>query len=145
MAEYFPRLLEKYQMRGQWKFVGILTPKQMTAFYQNLDVLVVPSLNSTETFGLVQIEAMINGVPTVASNLPGVRQPVKMTGMGEIIPIGDASALAEALSHIFSDPDRYRSDPIAIRKRFDPQTNAVNYEALYQEVLESLQPKSTKN
>jgi glycogen synthase len=56
----------------------------MSALYPNLDVLTVPSLNSTEAFGLVQIEAMMNGVPCVASALPGVRQPVSMHGMGRI-------------------------------------------------------------
>jgi hypothetical protein len=36
--------------------------------------------------GLVQIEAMRNGVPMTAS--PGVRQPVTMTGMGEVTQVG---------------------------------------------------------
>ncbi len=42
----------------------------------------------------VVFEAMMNGVPCVASGLPGVRQPVTMTGMGEIVPIADAERLA---------------------------------------------------
>jgi len=67
-------------------------------------VLVIPSLNSTEAFGLVQIEAMINGVPSIASNLPGVRQPVQMHGMGRVTPIGSSSALAEALIEVLSHP-----------------------------------------
>ncbi len=139
---YLERLLpiiKKYQARGQWKFVGNLSLEEIAAFYPNLDVLVVPSLNSTETFGLVQIEAMMNGVPTVASNLPGVRQPPQMTGMGEVVPIGDAPALAEALLKIFDHPGIYAGDPAAVAEKFDPQTNAAAYEALYQELLIKLQ------
>ena len=71
---------------------------EMAKFYPNIDLLVLPSLNSTEAFGLVQIEAMMNGVPCVASNLPGVRQPVWTHHMGRIIPIGDSKALAERRS-----------------------------------------------
>ncbi|RLD09768.1 MAG: glycosyltransferase family 1 protein [Chloroflexota bacterium] len=134
---YFERLfptIQKYQARGQWKFLDVLAPARMAAFYSNLDVLVVPSLNSTETFGLVQIEAMMNGTPTVASNLPGVRQPPQMTGMGKVIPIGDADALAEALIEIFAHPEQYQGDAEAIARQFSPQTNALAYVDVYREL-----------
>jgi len=137
---YLERLLpaiEKYETRSQWKFVGNLSMQEMAAFYPNLNVLVVPSLNSTETFGLVQIEAMMSGVPTVASDLPGVRQPPQITGMGEVVPIGDAAALADAVLKIFDYPERYAGDPGAIAQQFDPQTNAAAYEKLYTELLDS--------
>lgn len=104
-----PRIHE-YEAAGHWKFLGVLSPAQMTAFYPNLDVLVVPSLNSTEAFGLVQIEAMLHNVPCVASALPGVRQPVKMHNMGKVVPIGDSNALADALLAIFADKEKFRCD-----------------------------------
>jgi glycosyltransferase involved in cell wall biosynthesis len=134
---YLERLLptiQDYQAIGQWKFVGNLSLEEIAAFYPNLDVLVVPSLNSTETFGLVQIEAMMNGVPTVASDLPGVRQPPQMTGMGEVVPVGDAGALAEAILKIFDHPSDYASDPAAISRQFDPDNNAAMYEGVYKEL-----------
>ena len=77
-----PRI-KKYEEGGYWKFLGNLSQLQLAAFYPNLDVLVVPSLNSTEAFGLVQVEAMMNNVPCVASALPGVRRPVQMHRDGE--------------------------------------------------------------
>jgi len=139
--EYFERLkpiIEDYRSKGQWEFLGNLSPAQIAAFYPNLDVLVVPSLNSTETFGLVQIEAMINGTPSIASNLPGVRQPVIMTGMGEVVPIGDADALADAIIKIFTTPENYAGDPPAVERQFSPFANAAAYEDLYQELLDEL-------
>jgi len=138
---YLERLLpmiKRYQDAGQWSFLGNLSLEEIAAFYPNLDVLVVPSLNSTETFGLVQIEAMINGCPTVASNLPGVRQPPIMTGMGEVVPIGDADALADAILRIFDHPENYEGDRAAISQQFDPQTNAAGYEDVYRKVQEAL-------
>lgn len=138
---YFERLkgrIEEYQSRGQWEFLGILRPDEMAAFYRSLDVLVVPSLNSTETFGLVQIEAMMEGTPTVASNLPGVRVPPTMTGMGEVIPIGDAQALAEKIINVVTHPERYQGNPREIREIFDPLHNAEQYEELYLDLLEEL-------
>jgi glycosyltransferase involved in cell wall biosynthesis len=131
---YYQRLsplIEAYQAKGNWKFVGSLTPQQIAAYYPNLDLHVLPSLNSTEAFGLVQIEAMINGVPSLASNLPGVRQPVKLHEMGKIIPIGDSSALAEAALDILGHPQDFRKDPAPILERYCPDTIAAEYENLF--------------
>lgn len=139
--EYYQRLkptIDAYRESGHWKFLGVLSPEEMASFYRNLDVLVVPSLNSTETFGLVQIEAMMNGTPSIASNLPGVRQPPRMTGMGEVVPIGDPGALADALIKIFEQPDRYCGNPGEVADRFDPLDNARAYLEIYRNIAEEL-------
>ena len=143
--EYINRLtpaLDAYQAQGHWEFLGVLTPQEMAAFYPNLDALVVPSLNSTEAFGLVQIEAMMNRTPAVASALPGVRQPVKMTGMGEVVPIGDSAALAEALIKIFKNPGAYQGDQEDIRRRFNPDTIAAAYESLFARLQKEIEGSS---
>jgi glycosyltransferase involved in cell wall biosynthesis len=131
--EYYARLssrIEAYQAKGNWEFLGSLDPEQMAAFYPNLDVLVLPSLNSTEAFGLVQIEAMMNGVPCVASGLPGVRQPVLLHGMGKIFPIGNSKALAEAVIEILSHKSEFVNNktPFTI---YEPDNIAVEYEKVF--------------
>jgi glycosyltransferase involved in cell wall biosynthesis len=131
---YFDRLyprIKAYQEKGGWRFLGVLDQQEMAAFYSCLDLLVVPSLNSTETFGLVQIEAMIRGTPSIASNLPGVRVPPQLTGMGEVVPIGDSTALADAALKILTSPAAYRGDPPHVAEVFDPLSNARAYEKLY--------------
>ncbi len=138
---YFNRLypmIQAYEAKGQWKFLGNLNPQEMAAFYPNLDTLVVPSLNSTESFGLVQIEAMINGAPCVASELPGVRQPVLQHGMGKVIPIGDSSALAQAIIEIAKNKEAYITNPRAIMAQYAPGATAAAYEDLFVTLLESM-------
>ena len=129
-----PRIRE-YEMAGHWTFLGNLDPVEMAAYYPNLDVLTVPSLNSTEAFGLVQIEAMMNGVPCVPSALPGVRQPVTMHGMGRVARIGDADDLAACLIEVLDKPDKYRGDLEAIRKAYNPDLIAAGYEKLFERLL----------
>jgi len=129
-----PRI-KKYDEMGCWKFLGNLNQKQLAAFYPNIDVLVVPSLNSTEAFGLVQVEAMMNNVPCVASALPGVRRPVQMHNMGKVVPIGDSSALAEALLAIFADKGKYCCNPAALTRMYDPDTVADEYVKLFEQLL----------
>ncbi len=129
-----PRIRE-YERSGHWTFLGNLNPVEMSSFYPNLDVLVVPSLNSTEAFGLVQIEAMLNGVPAVASALPGVRMPVQMHGTGCVAKIGDPASLAESVIKVLDEPEKYRGDIAAIRKAYDPDSTAAEYETLFESLL----------
>jgi glycosyltransferase involved in cell wall biosynthesis len=133
-ARLFPRI-EDYIKEGHWKWMEVLDQKQMAAFYPNLDVITVPSLNSTESFGLVQIEAMMNGVPVAASNLPGVRQPVKMTGMGEVFEIGDSRMLADKICAILRNKQKYIKDPKWIIEHFSPDTVASVYEKLFEDLI----------
>lgn len=131
---YFDRLYPKireYEGSGHWTFLGNLSPIELSAVYPNLDVLTVPSLNSTEAFGLVQIEAMMNGVPSVPSALPGVRQPVSMHGMGRVSKIGDSADLAESILDVLNEPEKYQGDINAIKKSYNPDSIAVEYEKLF--------------
>jgi glycosyltransferase involved in cell wall biosynthesis len=133
-ARLFPRI-NQYIQEGHWQWLGVLNQTQMAAFYPNLDVITVPSLNSTESFGLVQIEAMMNNVPVVASNLPGVRQPVKMTGMGEIFQIGDSVDLGEQICKVLRNKSDYHVDHNWLVNHFAPDTVAQVYETQFLELL----------
>ncbi len=135
---YYDRLMPRiraYEAQGHWSFLGNLDPVEMAAYYPNLDVLTVPSLNSTEAFGLVQIEAMMNSVPCVPSALPGVRQPVTMHGMGRVAKIGDAASLAESILEVLDEPKKFRGDVEAIKKSYDPDSIAQEYEKLFERLL----------
>jgi len=135
---YFDRLsprIREYENSGHWKFLGNLDPVQLAALYPNLDVLTVPSLNSTEAFGLVQIEAMMNGVPCVPSALPGVRQPVTMHGMGRVSKIGDSADLAESILEVLNNPHKFKGDIEAIKKTYNPDSVAQRYENLFAKLM----------
>jgi glycosyltransferase involved in cell wall biosynthesis len=126
-------LVEQY--KEHWTFLGVLNPHEMTTFFHNCDVTVLPSLNSTESFGLVQVEGMLCGAPSIASALPGVRQPVTMTGMGEVVPIGDSAALAEAVIRVLADRSKYLRPRAEIEALFSTARTAELYERLFEELL----------
>jgi glycosyltransferase involved in cell wall biosynthesis len=135
--KYALKLQPMIQALGErWTFLGILSPAELAAFYRLCEVTVLPSTNSTESFGIVQLESMSCGTPVVATNLPGVRMPVKMTGMGHLVPPANAHALAQGISEVLDHPERYGGDVNEVIKRFSPQHIAEEYEAVFQRVID---------
>jgi glycosyltransferase involved in cell wall biosynthesis len=135
-AEYARRLQPHFDALGPaWTFTGSLRGPELAAFFASLDVHVLPSLNSTESFGLVQVEAMLCGTPCVCSDLPGVRVSVRETGMGEVAPIGDAAALAGAIERVIANRTRYVRPRSEISARYSTERSVVAYTGLYEELL----------
>ncbi len=129
---YRARLEPEIEALGdRWEFLGTLGPDELPAFYASLDVLLMTSVNSTESFGLVQVEAMLCGTPVVATNLPGVRQPVTVTGMGEIVAIADSASLAGGIVMVLSNPGDYLKTREEIERLFDLRVTVAAYERLF--------------
>jgi glycosyltransferase involved in cell wall biosynthesis len=123
-----------HQYRDRWTFLGNLSQHELAAFYPNCTVHVLPSLNSTESFGMVQVEGMLCGTPSIASALPGVRQVVYQTGMGEVVPIGDSAGLGEAIVRVIRNRAQYTRPREEIAHRFNTERTATEYEALFAEL-----------
>lgn len=131
--DYRARLEPKIRELGNhWQFLGTLGPEELPAFYGSLDALLMTSINSTESFGLVQVEAMLCGTPVVATNLPGVRQPVRITGMGEIIDIGSSYSLAKGILKVLENRQAYVRPREEIAAHYDIDVTVTAYESLFE-------------
>jgi glycosyltransferase involved in cell wall biosynthesis len=128
-------LFERY--RDHWTFVGVLEPEEMAAFYASCDVVVLPSWNATESFGLVQVEAMLCGTPVVASDLPGVRVPTQTTGMGLTFPPRDSRALAQAILRVLAERPAFCRPREWVAQHYNTERTAAAYEALFEELRAS--------
>ena len=98
---------------------GAVSDAALSAAWPLADVCVVPSL-SNESFGLVALEALAHGIPVVASGIRGYSDWLAGTGVGELVPPGDADALAQAVYSLTVYPERYltcvaRTRPLAER------------------------------
>ena len=78
---------------------------------------------------------MLCGTPSIASNLPGVRQPPQMTGMGEFVSIGDSGALAEAIIRVIQQPGSYARPRSEIEGIFSLERTVTGYEELFKTLM----------
>lgn len=123
-------LLDRY--KKYVTLLGPIAPMDMAAFYRLIDVLVLPSVENIESFGFVQVEAMLSGVPVVASNMPGVRIPIKVTGMGEIVTIKDSKELAEKIALVLKRRKGYSTEGKKAKELFDYQNTISFYQKLFE-------------
>lgn len=112
--------------------LGQLSDDDLARFYAAIDVLVLPSTDWTESFGMVQIEAMLHGTPVVASDLPGVSEPVTVTGGGLLAQPGNVNDLAVAIAEILSVPERFRPNQHVLTERYSLESVADDWEAVYE-------------
>ena len=103
-------LLKKYKIKSL--FLGNLRSDNLAAFYKSIDILALPSINQTEAFGMVQAEAMMNGTPVIASNLPGVRMPIKLTRMGVITEPKNAKQISRTILSILEKKYKFANDKL---------------------------------
>lgn len=69
------------------------------------DVMLLPS--EKESFGLVALEAMACGVPTVSSDAGGLPELIKHGVTGYTAPVGDTDAMAAYVRKLLTDPVLY--------------------------------------
>jgi glycosyltransferase involved in cell wall biosynthesis len=109
--------------------------------YARCDVVFVPSLR--ESYCRVVVEAMANGVPVVASDLPPIREMMGPDQPGFLYPVGDADAAVDLLRRLVDDEALRAELGAAGRARagaFAPRRQARQLEALYG--LDGTEPRS---
>lgn len=79
------------------RLLGRISNQELIEFYSKIDVLLLPSTNRFEAFGMVQMEAMTFGATVVTSDMPGVRETVRKTKIGQLCEPGSGRSLAEAI------------------------------------------------
>lgn len=121
--------------------VAFHPPKPARAAFSMAHNLVVPS--RAESMPYVVLEAIAAQMPIVATKVGGVPE-IFGPRSGELVPPGDAAALADAIEILLADPVAAARDAAArrnwLRPRFHIATMQGEVERLYREILASKQP-----
>ncbi|MCM3627488.1 N-acetyl-alpha-D-glucosaminyl L-malate synthase BshA [Paenibacillus glycanilyticus] len=101
------------------------------------DLLLLPS--EKESFGLVALEAMACGVPTIGSNAGGIPELVTHGETGYLCPIGDVEGMAAYATKLLKDEKLHQSFREACLFRahheFCNDVITTQYEKIYYRVL----------
>lgn len=111
---------------------------EIEKYFRSADVFALPSVR--EAMPMALLEAMSCGLPCVASRLPDATDVMMTDGEnGRLVPPGDVSALAAALSAVIADPvDAARLGATArrtIEERYGVERAAEDWLAAYRHVL----------
>jgi glycosyltransferase involved in cell wall biosynthesis len=109
----------------------------MPALLSSFTVFV--SAARSEPFGLNIVEAMLTGLPVVATASEGASEIINDGLNGKLVAVDDAEALAEAINDLLDDPlERSRlgrNAMLAAREHFSLARMAADTEQVYREVL----------
>lgn len=137
LKEKFERQAERLGIQRQVTFKGGVP--ETAAYYREADVHVLPSINSNEAFGIVTLEAMASGIPSIVTSLPGVRTVVVNGKTGWHVAPNVVTELQAAMQSAIDNPDERWNRGSAARKRAEEvyATNklAKKLEALYEEIV----------
>jgi len=115
------------------RFLGWLDDP--TATLATFDLFVLPSRN--EAFPLTIVEAMLAGVPVVATDVGSVSEAVIHDETGWLVPEGDVDALASTLTAALADDEARRMVADRARKRSQLQFTDAAMADRYCEMWES--------
>jgi len=105
MRRELEELSEKLGINDYVNFAGFIPENLKPLYYNSADVFCLPSIMTSESFGIVNLEAMVCSVPVVASKIGGVPDVVKDRENGLLIPPKDPDALADAIIYLLENED----------------------------------------
>ena len=105
-------LVSKLGLKDRFTFSGWSDDiKQLIA---DFDVFV--SASRSESFGYAIADAMLSGVPVVATETEGAKEIISDPSFGTVVPIDSSDAMAEAIIGLLQEKNRRGGMALAARK-----------------------------
>jgi len=115
----FESLAASLGISARVHFLGSVKNEELPGVYRAADLHVLPSTEVAEAFGLVTLEAAASGLPSIVSDLPGVRHVIEDGVTGAVVFVGDIESLQEALSGFISNKAKCQEFGQNARKRVE--------------------------
>lgn len=115
------KLISSLNLTEFVSFLGMVAHEKMNELYDSNDALLFPS-SIDEGFGLVIIEAMARGLPTIVTNHGGPKEIVTHMENGLVFGPGDSDSLTQEVRRLFKYPDllcKIRANAVkTVREKF---------------------------
>lgn len=102
---HLEKLIAKLGIGQRVRLLGALSDHEVRQLFRSADIFCLSSLERTEAFGMVLLEAMAAGTPIIASDIPGsgVGWVLQGNKTAVLVPPGDAAALSRAILKMSMD------------------------------------------
>jgi len=124
-------------------FLGKVSDEKLKYCYQICDLFVLPSVESSEAFGIVQMEAMAYGKPVINTNLPTGVPYVSVDGeTGITVPPKDSKALVEAINEILKNKElssKFSKNALRrVREKFSREKMLESIYSIYEDLRDKI-------
>jgi glycosyltransferase involved in cell wall biosynthesis len=110
--------IQELNLGAQLSFLGVMVGDEKYAAFRRADVFCFPTFFSNESFGVVLVEAMAFGLPTVSTRWRGIPSVIDDGKTGFIVDPHDPAAVADRLSRLAADGELRTQMGDAGRERF---------------------------
>ncbi|MBT3864773.1 glycosyltransferase family 4 protein [Candidatus Peregrinibacteria bacterium] len=132
--EVLEKLIQKRNLQDHVELIG--RHSQIPQLMKSADIFVLPSIR--EAFGLVNLEAMLSGLPVIATRTGGIPEIVIDGKNGLLVPPENPEKLAEAIKKLITSrtlrKQLSKNNPSYVEKIFNTQKMAKAYEKIYKEI-----------
>ena len=134
----FKDFVQNHQLEEIVEFTGPLYDGNKWKAYAGANIFCFPTHYSAESFGLVAVEAMMFGLPVVATNWRGLPDIVSDGETGFLVPPKDSTAIANRLNLLIENPDLRAKLGTAGRRRYEEKFTIEKFRCRMEEILSSL-------
>ncbi|MCM3163077.1 N-acetyl-alpha-D-glucosaminyl L-malate synthase BshA [Metabacillus litoralis] len=132
---FVSRLVRELGLSGEVLFLG--KQDSLEDLYSISDLILL--LSEKESFGLVLLEAMACGVPSIGTNAGGIPEVIKEGETGYICEVGDIDTVAFHAIHLLSNSELHKSmsenAKNSATQLFHSDKIVSQYESIYYELL----------
>lgn len=139
-GSYLPDLQQQIDVEGAGDIVrlaGFVSDEELRATLHRAGCAVIPSLY--EPFGIVALEAMAAGAPTVVARTGGLAEIVDGTGAALVFEPGNADELASRIEQVLNNPEQaaamQRAAGALLRERYSWDAIALSTVDVYRRVV----------
>jgi glycosyltransferase involved in cell wall biosynthesis len=133
--------VKKLNLEQRVHFLGNITKEDLPVYYHACDVFCLPSIDQSEAFGIVQLEAMACAKPIISCDLMEGNALNQDGRTGFLVSPSSSNALANAIEKFYRDPflgkKLGRVAYVYAQKRFTLQVMIQRMKLLYEKILES--------
>ena len=131
----FNEKVKLLELEGTVEYLGKIYSDRKYGFFSEATIFVFPTYYENETFGLVNLEAMMFGLPIISTFEGGIPDVIEDGKTGFLVPQMDVSALAEKLEKLIRNPELARKMGNAGKIKFEKEFTLEKFEKRMCDIL----------